>query len=41
MIYLENTTETQVVYIPKQPAIITETLAEKIEKQEDKDGSTI
>ena len=24
MIYLENTTETQVVYIPKQPAIITE-----------------
>ena len=40
MIYLENTTETQVVYIPKQPAIITETLAEKIEKQEDKDGSS-
>lgn len=24
MIYLENTTETQVVYLPKQPAIITE-----------------
>lgn len=24
MIYLENTTDTQVVYIPKQPAIITE-----------------
>ena len=33
MIYLENTTETQVVYIPKQPAIITE--------ENDKDGSTI
>ena len=30
MIYLENTTETQVVYIPKQPAIITEE-----EKQEE------
>lgn len=34
MIYLENTTETQVVYIPKQPAIITE-------EENDKDGSTI
>lgn len=30
MIYLENTTETQVVYIPKQPAIITE---EEMEEQ--------
>ena len=34
MIYLENTTETQVVYIPKQPAIITE-------EENGKDGSTI
>ena len=41
MIYLENTTEEQIVYLPKQEEIITETLAEKIEKQEDKDGSTI
>ena len=31
MIYLENTTETQVVYIPKQPAIITEEMEEENE----------
>lgn len=31
MIYLENTTETQVVYIPKQPAIITEEIEEEHE----------
>lgn len=37
MIYLKNSTEEQIVYVPKQE----ETLAEKIEKQEDKDGSTI
>lgn len=29
MIYLENTTETQVVYLPKQPAIITEETEEE------------
>ena len=29
MIYLENTTETQVVYLPKQPAIITEEMEEE------------
>ena len=29
MISLENTTEIQVVYIPKQPAIITEEMEEE------------
>lgn len=28
MVLLENTTETQVVYLPKQPAIITEEMEE-------------
>lgn len=41
MIYLKNSTEEQICFLPKQPAIITETLTEKIEKQEDEDGSTI
>ena len=34
MIYLENTTEIQVVYIPKQPAIITEEMEEMEEENE-------
>lgn len=37
MIYLKNSTEEQIVYLPKQEEIITEILTEKIEKQEDKD----
>lgn len=37
MIYLKNSTEEQIAYLPKQEEIITE----EIEKQEDKDGSTI
>lgn len=41
MIYLKNSTEEQIVYLPKQEEIIAEILSEKIEKQEDKDGSTI
>ena len=36
MIYLKNSTEEQIVFLPKQEEIITEE-----EKQEDKDGSTI
>ena len=34
MIYLENTTEIQVVYIPKQPAIIIEEMEEMEEENE-------
>ena len=35
MIYLKNSTEEQIVYLPKQEEIIIE------EKENDKDGSTI
>ena len=35
MIYLKNSTEEQIVYLPKQEEIITE------EEENDKDGSTI
>ena len=38
MIYLKNSTEEQIVYLPKQEETLSETLAEKIEKQEDKNG---
>lgn len=31
MIYLKNSTEEQIVYIPKQPAIITEEMEEENE----------
>lgn len=41
MIYLKNSTEEQIVYLPKQEETLSEILSEKIEKQEDKDGSTI
>lgn len=43
MIYLKNSTEEQICFLPKQEEIITETLAEKIEKEKEnsKDGSTI
>ena len=43
MIYLKNSTEEQICFLPKQEEIITETLAEKIEKEKEnsKDGSAI
>ena len=38
MIYLKNSTEEQICFLPKQEETLAEILAEKIEKQEDKDG---